>query len=288
MLTRTEQTTAPAATAAQADLAEQRPATASPWRAATRLAHRELLTFVRDRSRLVGVLVQPLGFWLLMGLGFQRSFQLPGPEAGVSYLEYLFPGIVVMTILFTAVFSTIAVVEDRQKGFLQAALVAPVPRSALVLGSALGGTLLALGEALLFLLAAPLVGLSLTTGGLALALLHGLLLGLAFTALGFSLAWKMESTRGFHSVMIVFLLPLWFLSGAPFPAAGAAPVLQWAIALNPVSYGLSGMRQALYPAGGAPDVLATPLFCLIVTTAFATVMVTLAVYIVRKPLYAAD
>lgn len=292
MLTKTEPAPGapPSPAAAEAGAA---PPAASTWRTAGRavgaLAWRELLKFVRERSRLVGAVVQPIGFWLLMGLGFERTFRMPDAAlAGVGYLEYLFPGIVVMTILFTAVFSTITIVEDRKKGFLQAALVAPVARPVLVLGGALGGTLLAAAEALLFLLAAPLVGLTLTAGGLAVALAHSLLLGLAFTALGFAIAWQMASTRGFHSVMIVFLLPLWFLSGAPFPSAGAAPVFQWVIALNPVSYAVSGIRQALYVSGAAPDVLAAPLPCLLVTAAFAAAMTALAVYAVRRPLYARD
>ena len=93
------------------------------------LWNREIIKFVRDRSRVIGALLQPLGFWMLLGFGFSGTFRMPGGEdAGVPYLEYLFPGIVALILLFTAIFSTISVVEDRQEGFLQAALVAPAPR----------------------------------------------------------------------------------------------------------------------------------------------------------------
>lgn len=251
------------------------------------LCQREAKKFLRDRSRLLGALAQPVGFWLLLGLGFQGTFRMPaGPGAEASYLEFLFPGIVVLMVLFTAIFSTISVVDERRTGFLQAALTAPVPRVALALGNAAGGTLLSSAQALLFLLAAPLVGLPATAPGLALAFLMCVLTGGAFTALGFAIAWQMESTRGYHAVMNVILLPLWLLSGAPFPSEGAAPVLQWIVRLNPVSYAVSGLRQALYGFGPqAPGALATPTVCFLVTAIFAAAMLLLAAGQARRPLF---
>ena len=252
------------------------------------LCRREVKKFVRDRSRLLGALAQPVGFWLLLGLGFQGTFQMPAaaPSAQVSYLEFLFPGIVVLMVLFTAIFSTISVVDERREGALQAALTAPVPRIGLALGNAAGGTLLAVAQALLFLAAAPLVGLPVTVAGLGYALAVCVLAGLGFTALGFAIAWRMESTRGYHAVMNVLLLPLWLLSGAPFPAEGAAPALRWIVYCNPVSYAVSGLRQALYGFGTAtPEGLASPALCLLVTAAFAAAMLLLAVRRVRQPLF---
>ena len=114
---------------------------------------REITKFLRDRSRLVGALIQPLGFWVLLGLGFYGTFQMPGAD-DVGYLEYLYPGIIALILLFTAIFSTISVVQERQEGFLQATLVAPVPRLTIVLGLVSGGTTLAVAEAVLFLLLA--------------------------------------------------------------------------------------------------------------------------------------
>ena len=240
------------------------------------LCAREIIKFVRDRSRLLGAIVQPLGFWLLLGLGFQGTFQMPmDAAAGVGYIEFL----------FTAIFSTISIVEERQSGFLQAAVTAPTPRTALVVGNALGGTLLSTAQALLFLLAVPLVGLALHAAGLAFVVLISFVTGLSFTALGFTIAWRMETTRGFHAVMNLFLLPLWFLSGAMFPVEGASSVLRWLMVANPVTYAVSGIRHGLYGFAEAPATLASPLVCLTVTVGFAAVMMGLAVATVRRPLF---
>jgi len=250
------------------------------------LCGREIIKFVRDRSRVAGALVQPLGFWLLLGLGFQGTFRMPMDAAGgLGYIEFLYPGIIALMILFTAIFSTISIVEERQSGFLQAALAAPTPRTALVVGNALGGTLLSTAQAVLFLLAIPAVGLALHAAGLGFVVLISFLTGLAFTALGFTIAWRMSTTRGFHAIMNLVLLPLWFLSGAMFPVEGASPVLRWLMVANPVTYAVDGIRHGLYGFADAPATLASPVLCLTVTVGFAAVMMGLAVVTVRRPLF---
>src|SRR5881397_2579606 len=133
-------------------------AVATLWR-------REVTRFVRQRSRVVGALAQPLVFWLLLGGGLSASFRPPGAAPGTSYLAYLYPGILVLVLLFTAIFATISTVEDRHSGFLQGVLVAPVSRTAIVVGQALGGTTLAVGQGLAFLALAPLAGLRLAPLG---------------------------------------------------------------------------------------------------------------------------
>ncbi len=244
---------------------------------------REIIKFLRDRSRVVGALAQPAAFWLLLGLGFHGTFQMPGEAAyGVGYLEFLFPGIIAMIILFTAIFATISVVEERKSGFIQAALVAPASRTALVFGNTLGGTSLAVAEAALFLLLMPLLGLTPSLPGIAVILLVSVLTGLAFTSLGFIIAWRMSSTRGFHAVMNLFLLPLWFLSGAPFPAEGASLPLRWIMNLNPVSYAVSAIRQGAYYPNAAPVALAPLSVCIAVTFATAALCVSVAVWTVRS------
>lgn len=249
------------------------------------LWRREMIKFSRDRSRMIGALLQPLGFWILLGLGFHGTFSLPEPAAHVPYLEFLFPGIVAMILLFTAIFSTISIVEERKSGFLQAALVAPAPRVALVLGNLLGGTTLAVAEAALFLLVLPVLGLNPGVIGILLIVLISTLTGLGFTALGFTIAWRMETTRGFHAVMNLFLLPLWFLSGAPFPVQGAAPVLQWIMQINPVTYAVDGLRQAVYLGGPVPIDAAPIWLCLTITAGFAVGLIALAVHTVSRPLF---
>src|SRR5258706_2199327 len=119
------------------------------------LWQREMVRFLRQRDRVVGALLTPIVFWLLLGSGLGKSFSAPGAPAGHGYLEYFFAGTVVMILLFTAIFSTISVIEDRREGFLQGVLVAPVGRFALVLGKILGGTTLAVGQGLIFLALAP-------------------------------------------------------------------------------------------------------------------------------------
>jgi ABC-2 type transport system permease protein len=247
---------------------------------------REIIKFIRDRSRLVGALAQPLGFWLLLGLGFYSSFQMPGQnQQSISFLEYLYPGIIALILLFTSIFSTISVITDRQEGFLQSVLVAPVSRTAIVLGNLLGTTTLALGEALLFLLLAPLVGLSLTIAGVVLLIIAGGFLAVGFTALGFLFAWRRDTVRGFHAIMNLILFPLWILSGAFFPAAGAPQFVQWIMTINPVTYGMTAIRYALYWPSPPPEATVSIGVAFAVTALFALIMVTAAIHLVRQPLY---
>lgn len=247
---------------------------------------REIVKFSRDRSRMVGALLQPLGFWLLLGLGFQGTFHLT-TAAGepIGFFEFLFPGIIALIILFTAIFSTISIVEERTSGFLQSALVAPVPRSSLVLGNTLGGTSIAMVEAMLFLLFVPFVGITLTLPGILVIILTAFALGLTFTSLGVLIAWRMQTTRGFHAVMNLFLLPLWFLSGSFFPVEGAPALLQWLVRLNPVSYAVNAIRHGLYASDPA-FIGGTSLgLSLAITIATAGLMVLAASLYVRRPLY---
>lgn len=249
------------------------------------LTAREMLKFVRDRSRVLGALAQPLALWLLLGLGFQNTFQPPGGDVAGSYVAFLFPGILALVLLFTAIFSTISIVEERASGFLQAVLVAPTPRTALVFGTTLGGTLLATVQALLFLGALPFVALTPGWLGVGMVVAICLLTGLAFTALGFAIAWEMDTTRGFHAVMNLFLLPMWFLSGAFFPAASVPAVLRWVMYANPAFYGVAAIRQGLYLPAEAPGVEIPLALSLGVSVAFAAAVLALAVWTVRRPLF---
>jgi ABC-2 type transport system permease protein len=248
------------------------------------LARRELVRFLRQRNRIIGALATPLVFWLLIGGGMGRSLNFAG-TTGDSYIRYFFPGTLVMILLFTAIFSTISIIEDRREGFLQSVLVAPVPRSAVVLGKVLGGTVLAAGQGLLFLLLAPLVGFRFTPASFAVVLLLMVILSFALTALGFCLAWRMTSTQGFHAVMNLFLMPMWFLSGALFPPTGAWPGLKYVMLLNPLTYGLAGMRRALLLPDHATTSLPGPslLTSVIVSIAFAVLLYWIAGAVARRP-----
>jgi ABC-2 type transport system permease protein len=207
---------------------------------------REIVRFVRQRSRLTGAFAQPMVFWLLLGGGLHASFQPPGLPPGIGYVTYFYPGIIVLVLLFTAIFATIAVVEDRQAGFLQGVLVAPVPRAAVVLGQALGCTTLAVVQGVLFLLFAPFVGIHLTLPVLLAVAGVQFLLAFGLTNLGLIIAWRMDSTQGFHAIMNLILIPIWLLSGAVFPASGASAWMEWAMRLNPLTYGMAALRRCLY------------------------------------------
>lgn len=247
------------------------------------LWRREIIKFARDTNRVVGAVLQPLVVWLLLGYGFQDTFRVPTPnDIDVPYLEYLFPGILALVALFTSIFSTISIVEERRSGFLQAALAAPVSRSSLVLGATLGGATLSLGQGALFLALAPMTGLVPSFSGLLMTIVILALISLAFTALGVIIAWRTRTTRGFHAVMNLFLIPLWVLSGAFFPASGAPAFLQWIVRLNPVSYGIDALRTAMYWPG-APPVSTAPFgAALAITVLFAATIFGLAVRAVNR------
>lgn len=242
------------------------------------LLWREIIQFLRQRNRVVGALLQPLLFWVLIGAGLDHSFR-PGTE-DLSYGAYFFPGILLMILLFTSIFSTISIIEDRNSGFLQGVLVAPVPRSAIVLGKVLGGTALGMLQALLFLLliVTPMVELQLSALGFAKLVAHMTLIGFMLTALGTVIAWGMNSSQGYHAIMSVFLLPLWIFSGAAFPVEGTPSWLYALMQANPLTHGLYGMRNCFSGGGEAP---VSPL-SLAYVIACALLLFVLAVRLVRK------
>jgi len=206
------------------------------------LWHREVVRFLRQRNRVAGALLTPVVFWLLLGAGFGTSLQDNGDGA---YLSYFFPGTLVLVVFFTSIYSTISIIEDRQEGFLQSVLVAPVPRASLVAGKVLGGTTVAVIQASLFLLLAPTAGIHLNVSSVMATAGILALVALGLTALGFLLAWRMESTQGFHVIMNLLLMPMWLLSGSLFPASGAAGWLSWVMIFNPLTYAVAAVRRSL-------------------------------------------
>ena len=230
------------------------------WLAVSSLWWREINRFRRQRSRWMSALTQPLVFWLLLGGGLSASFRPPGAPEGMGYLEYFYPGVIVLVMLFTAIFATIAVVEDRREGFLQGVLVAPVSRASIVLGQALGSATLAWLQGVVFLLLAPLAGITLSLASVAGVALILACLAFGLTNLGLIIAWRMQSTQGFHAIMNLILMPIWLLSGAFFPLSGAPFWLAWLMRINPLTYGMAALRRCLYPshvevAAGLPPLL---------------------------------
>lgn len=243
---------------------------------------REVVRFVRQPSRVVGAIMTPLIFWLFLGSGIGDSYQPQEIAGGVSYLEYFFPGTVMLLVLFTAIFSTITIIQDRKEGFLQGMLASPAPRLAIVLGKLLGGTSLALVQGLLLLALAPAMGLAVAPAGIPTYLFALALASFGLTGIGFLFAWNMESIQGFHVVMNLVFMPMWMLSGAFFPVQHAPPWLATVMNLNPLTYSLAAARlgfggKAALLAGGYD--LAT---CLAISAAFAIAMTLLAAGMVRR------
>lgn len=210
------------------------------------------MRFYRQPSRWVGVLLSPLVFWLVIGSGLGRSFRAGGAGGGGGYLEYFFPGTLILILLFTSIFCMMSVIEDRREGFLLSVLVSPAPRASLVMGKVAGGATLALLQGVLFLLLAPTVGIK---PGLVRGVeLIGIMFLIAFglTALGFCIAWRLDSTHGFHALVNLLLIPMWLLSGALFPINGASTWVGWLMRLNPLTYAVAALRQALYEHAPGP------------------------------------
>jgi ABC-2 type transport system permease protein len=206
---------------------------------------RDLVRFFRQPSRVVGAVGQPILFWLFFGAGFQRSFQVPGLP-GQDYRAFFFPGVLAMTLLFTAIFATVSVIEDRREGFLQAVLAGPAPAWSIALGKILGGASLAMVQAGLLLLLAPLFGTPVPLAALPALLGIMVVTAVGLTALSFAIAWSMRSSQGYHAVMSLFLIPLWLLSGSMFPISGTAGPLAAVMRANPLSHAVDAMRRLLH------------------------------------------
>ncbi|TWT99740.1 Inner membrane transport permease YbhR [Botrimarina colliarenosi] len=248
------------------------PTYSSPLGVIAALAWRELVRFFRQRNRVIGGLVQPVLFWLLFSEGLKAN--------ALGY-EHFFPGTLVMILLFTAIFATISVIEDRNEGFLQGVLVAPTQRLAIALGKVLGGAAIALAQATLFLLLGWATGSVAIAGPIDALLVFAAmtLIAIALTGLGFTIAWRMDSTQGFHAIMSVFLLPMWLLSGAFF-RHGAEGWLGGVVTINPLTYGVAALRWRL-GAGETAGLPAEPL-CWAVTIGFAVAMVASSWWVAQR------
>ena len=208
---------------------------------------REIVRFYRQTTRVIGVLASPLVFWLVIGSGFGTSFRSGTGPGQQHYLDYFYPGALIMIVLFSSIFTMMSVIEDRKEGFLLSVLVAPVPRTAIVLGKVLGGTTLAAIQGMIFLIFAPFAGVHLDPVRVSLIAVVVFLVSFALTALGFAIAWPMDSSQAFHGIVNLFLIPLWLVSGALFPMAGASGWIRIIMRLNPLTYGVEALRGLLYP-----------------------------------------
>jgi ABC-2 type transport system permease protein len=240
---------------------------------------REIVRFYRQTTRVIGVLASPLVFWLVIGSGFGTSFRSGGGPGQQHYLDYFYPGALIMTVLFTSIFTMMSVIEDRKEGFLLSVLVAPVPRSAIVLGKVLGGATLSAIQGMIFLIFAPFSGAHLDLVRVLLVAVVVFLISFALTALGFAIAWPMDSSQAFHGIVNLFLIPLWLLSGALFPRGGASGWIRAIMYVNPLTYGVDALRALLYP-GAETDVPLSHAMATLVL--FSLVMFALAFLMVNR------
>jgi ABC-2 type transport system permease protein len=259
--------------------------------------YRDLLRWWRDRARIVVSLAQPLLFLVVFGVGLSSSlgggFTAPGTDASVGYSQFVFPGVVGMAVLFSAVFGAMSIVWDREFGFLKEILVAPIDRSAVAIGKALGGATQAIFQGLILLIVAPFLGVTLTVGSVLLLLPFLFVLAFALSTMGVALASRMKSMQGFQVVINFLVMPMFFLSGSLFPLAGLPDWMTVLTRLDPVTYGMDPIRRILLGPAlpvGASDQLGLVVFGwtlpiaieALVLLAFGAVMLGLAVMNFRR------
>jgi ABC-2 type transport system permease protein len=203
---------------------------------------RQLKRYFRSKPRMIGSLGQPLIFLLAFGFGFGKVFQKAGEG---DYLQFLAPGVVCMGILFTAIFTGIEIIWDRQFGFLKETLVAPVSRLSIMIGRTLGGATVAILQGFIVLLLATAFGYRPAFSSLPLAVVFMFLIAVLFAAFGTALASRLQDMQAFPLIMNFLVMPLFFLSGAMFPLPGLSGGMRWVTLLNPLSYGVDGLRTAL-------------------------------------------
>lgn len=236
------------------------------WLPAYTLWRRELVRFWRQKSRVLGVVASPLVFWLLMGYGS-------------GDLGRFFAGAVVLTVMFSAVFSTISIIEDRREGFLLSMLVSPAPRSSMVLGKILGAATLAWLQGSAVLAFAPLAGVEIEAWRLLPVAGAVFLVAFALTGFGFIMAWQMDSTSGFHAIMNLLLVPMWMVSGALFPMATAHGWIRAIMWANPLTYSIALLNGLLGLGDPSPGTAAS----LLVTAAFGLALAAAAGILAARP-----
>lgn len=241
----------PAATTAPADTR------LASLRAIYIIWYRDILRYWRDRWRLVASLAQPLLFLIVFGSGLSSSLRsgLSFGSGGLSYIQFMYPGIIGMAILFTAIFGAMSIVWDREFGFLKEVLVAPIDRWSVAIGKALGGTTQAMIQGLVLLVLAPLVGVKLSPLTVLEIVPLAAVLAFGLSAFGVALASMMKSLQGFQVVMNFLMMPMFFLSGALFPLTNLPGWMTVLTRLDPASYGIDPLRRVVLSDSGLPGAL---------------------------------
>lgn len=205
---------------------------------------RDIIRYFREKSQLYGSLTRPVMWLFVLGMGLRGAYAgRVGPGQSVNYTQFLFPGIVAMTAIFTSIQSAISIIWDREFGFLKEILVAPVPRTSIAIGKGLAGTTLSLIQGSIVLLLAPLVHVRLPWANILPLIFVMAVLSFGLTGIGIVIAARMTSFQGFGTIMNFIIMPMWFLSGALFPARNLPVWLNFLVRINPLTYGVDLVRR---------------------------------------------
>lgn len=237
---------------------------------------RSIIRYYRSKSRIIGSLAQPLFFFLALGFGL-KSVVSGSAIGGGNYLEFIAPGVIAMSVLFTSVFSGIQIIWDKQFGFLKETLIAPVSRISIMLGQTIGGATTALIQGLFMLIITIFIGGISFGPGIFIALIFMILIGIAFTSMGVAIASTMDDMQGFQLIINFVIMPIFFLSGALFPLTNAPVVLRSIVYINPLAYGIEGIRYGLL---GTSTV--NPIISFLVLGGFSVVMIFVGGYLFKK------
>ena len=241
---------------------------------------REFIKFFREKSRLLGTLARPVLWLFVVGNGMSSLIK---PYAGFSYLQFIFPGMIGMTILFSSIFSSISIVWDREFGFMKEMLVAPISRLSIVIGKTISGTLISVAQAVIILLLIPFLGISITFTQFLEIVGASVLVSFCITSLGILIAARLTSFDGFNIIMNFLVMPMLFLSGAMYPVTSMPPALRQLTLLNPLTYGIDTFKHILLRDGTPPLGPEFPLSLdLLIVTGVSVVMLTLAALSFRK------
>jgi len=235
---------------------------------------REIKKFIRDRSRLVSSVAQPLIWLLLIGTGFGATF---GNVGDLKYIQFMFPGILVMTLLFSSMFSAISIIWDRQFGFLKEMLVAPISRTSIAIGKSIGGASKSTLQALIILVFSPLLGIDLGISRILIVIPLMFFISFTISGIGIIIAARMESFEGFNLIINFIIMPMFLLSGAIFPISNLPSWLSAIVNINPLSYGVDIMRWAIT---GVTE--RGPIYNLIILVLVCIITTTISVYLFSK------
>ncbi len=236
---------------------------------------REMTRFFRSPSRIIGSLAMPFFFLAILGTGLNGAFNIPGMQG--NYLEFIAPGIIGMVLMFSSMFAGIIVIMDRQFGFLKETMVAPISRLSIVLGKALGGATTAIIQGLLIMIISIFIGVQLQIANFILLVIFMFIISIMFVSLGIAIASMLEDMHGFQLIMNFLIMPLFFLSGALFPLSSAPELLKTISLLDPLTYGVNGLRHILI---GNSDIDFS--ICFAVITGFTILFMAIAIYLFNR------